>query len=68
MTQHRSGSLVDQYRAARAESRREWQALEDSFVRDIPRAESLPEWRRRANEQVERYGFVAVADLTGKGF
>jgi hypothetical protein len=32
----------------------------------IPRAETLPEWRARAEEQVRRYGFVAVADLTGK--
>ena len=26
----------------------------------------MPEWRRRANEQRDRLGYVAVADLTNR--
>lgn len=33
---------------------------------DAPYAQAIPEWRRRAEDQVARQGFVAVADLTGK--
>ena len=32
--------------------------------RRAPEQAKVPEWRRRAAEQVERVGYVAVTDLT----